>query len=222
MNTTPSKFLPAFALLSLLLLPAAQAQQAPAPPAEAPAYPIGPFDPVPAEVESTVEVISGAEVPSYFVVTAFLRRAKVVLERRPEERPDFFATYGCAPGDPRFEKCAELINKAAEIYARETDQDDPVKNQAGLDAKGKEIGRLYAELLKLVGKKPGDAAGFHAKVEEVRLTVGLGLSDEEGYDLLQASRIFDRELAAGFPQAASLPGYVPTPKAKPPQPKQPS
>lgn len=210
MNTRSSKLLTAFATAFFLLVPGAGAQPMPTPP-EAPPYPIGPVDPIPEEIESTVEVISGAEVPTYFVVTAFLRRAQVVLERRPEERPDFFATYGCAPGDPRFEKCSELIRQAAESYARETNQDDPVENQAGLNAKGREIGRIYAELLSLVSKKPGDAAGFHAKVEEVRLTVGLGLSDKPGYDLLQASRIFDQELKAAFPSAPSLPGYVPTP-----------
>lgn len=210
MNTQSSKLLAAAAVAFFLLVSGAGAQSAPAPP-EPPPYPIGPVDPIPEEIESTVEVLSGADVPSYFVVTAFLRRAKIVLERRPEERPEFFATYGCAPGDPRFEKCAELIRQAAESYARETNQDDPVENQAGLDAKGREIGRIYSELLTLVAKKPGDAAAFHTHVEEVRATVGLGLSDAPGYDLLQASRIFDQELEAAFPSAPSLPGYVPTP-----------
>lgn len=219
MRTTPGKFpqarlLRALALLSLLLVSAAGAQPLqPAP--DVPPYPIGPVDQIPEEIESTVEIVSGPEVPSYFVVTAFLRRAKVVLERRLEERPDFFATYGCTPGDPRFERCSELIHQAAEIYTRETDQDDPVANQAGLDAKGREIGEIYAELLNLLSKKPGDAAGFHAKVEEVRITVGIGLSDKPGYDLLESARIFDQVLKADFPAAASLPGYVPAPPKKP-------
>ncbi len=44
--------------------------------------------------------MTGAEVPTYFVVAAFLRRAQIVMEKPLEQRPDNFATFGCAPGDP--------------------------------------------------------------------------------------------------------------------------
>lgn len=165
--------------------------------------------------ESGLRVMTGAEVPSYFVIAAFLRRAQILMEKPLEQRPDLFQTYGCAPGDSRFEKCAELIKKAAEVYARKIDDaKKPLERQAELDLKGKETGRIYGQLLALIGRQPGEAAAFHQWVEEVRATVGVGLSDEPGNNLLDSARVFDQELAAAYPAYKTLPGFVPAPAKK--------
>lgn len=164
-----------------------------------------------AAAEEAMRVVSGAEVPSYYVVSAFLRRAGIVFESPADRRPTFFEEYGCAPGSDRYEACTKLIEKAAAAVQHKIEAETPKENQAGLDAKAKEVGQIYAELLNLVGKKPEDAKGFHGHVEEVRLTVGMLLSDEPGQDLLQSARVFDQELKKGFKEAASLPGYVSTP-----------
>ncbi len=165
--------------------------------------------------EDGLRVVTGAEVPSYFVVAAFLRRAQIVMERPLEQRPDNFARFGCGPGDPRFEPCATLIKKAAEVYARQIDPEkSPVEKQQEHDRKGKEIGELYGQLLRLVGKTPEEAAAFHRWIEEVRITVGVGVSDEPGNDLMESARCFDRALEASYPEARKLPGYVPAPAGK--------
>lgn len=200
-------------LFSLLLPFAAAGADEKKPAAPAPATPSATTEP---EVEeSTPQVMTGAAVPSYFVVAAFLRRAQILMEKPLEQRPDLFAAFGCAPGDSRFEKCAELIKKAADVYARKIDDaKSPQERQTELDTKGKETAQLYGQLLQLIGRKPGEAAAFHKWVEEVRATVGVGVSEEPGNNLLQSARLFDRELEALYPEAQKLPGFIPAP-AKP-------
>lgn len=205
-----SPFLLALILVQLAL--PAFAQPVPPPPGT---VPLGPYDELPEELEEA-EVLTGAGVPTYFVVSAFLRRAAIVLDRPPEHRPDLFAEFGCAPGTPAYEKCEELIRKAAAVHTRPTIDTGPEASQASLDGKGKETGELYAQLLNLLTKNPEQAAAFHRKVDEVRITVGVGLSDEPGQDQLSAAREFDKSFNAGYPQGASLPGYVAAPPAEAP------
>jgi hypothetical protein len=201
-----------FLLALILLLSAVPAYSQPVPPPPG-TVPLGPYDELPEELEET-PVLTGAEVPTYFIVSAFLRRAAIVLERPPEQRPDLFNDFGCAPGKPAYDACQDLIKKAAAVHTRPTIDTGPEASQASLDGKGKEIGELYAKLLNLLTKSLEQAAAFHGKVEEVRITVGVGLSDEPGQDQLSAARHFDQTFKAGYPQATSLPGYVAAPPAE--------
>jgi hypothetical protein len=204
-----------FLLALVLLLSAVPAFAQPVPP-PAGTVPLGPYDELPEELEEA-EVLMGDKVPTYFVVSAFLRRAAIVLDRPPEQRPDLFAEFGCAPGQPAFEKCQKLVKEAAAVHTRPKVGTGPEASQASLDGKGKDIGLLYAELLNLLTKTPEQAAAFHRKVDEVRLTVGVGLSDIPGEDQLSAARHFDQSLKAAYQQAASLPGYVAAPPAEAPE-----
>lgn len=193
-----------------LLSPSANAQ-APVAEPKAPSAQAG-AAPSPAEDEEPLEeakvLMGGPELPSYFVVSAFLRRAALVLERPVGQRPDFFATFGCTLGNERYQTCFDLINEGAKINNRKIDAKTPEENQAGIDAQAREIAQVYAKILKLLGATPEAARGWHTKVEEVRPTVGLVLTDEPGEDLFQAARAFDQELEKLYPGAHQLPGFV--------------
>ena len=192
------------ALISGWVLPGSPAEaQAPKAPATA--------APASAEEENLEEaevLVGGPNLPSYFVVSAFLRRAALVLERPIGQRPDFFTTFGCTLGNERYQACFDLINEGAKINNRTPNSKTPEESQAALDTQAREIARVYAKLLKLLGTTPEAARGWHTKVEEVRPTVGMVLTDEPGQDLFQSARIFDQELEKLYPGALQLPGFV--------------
>ena len=166
-------------------------------------------DPNPAESVYEPKALMGSpEIPSYYIVSAFLRRAALVLERPVGQRPDFFATFGCALGNERYQACFDLIQEGAKAHGRDLDAETAEENQAGLDAKAKDIAQIYAKLLKLLATTPEAARNWHTKVEEVRPTVGMVLTDEPGQDLFQAARAFDQELEKLYPGALQLPGFV--------------
>lgn len=202
------------ALISGQVLPGssaeAQAPKAPAAPAAAPstgsAAEAGKPDEEP--LEEAEVLVGGPNLPSYFVVSAFLRRAALVLERPIGQRPDFFTTFGCTLGNERYQACFDLINEGAKINNRTPNSKTPEESQAALDTQAREIAQVYAKLLKLLGATPEAARGWHTKVEEVRPTVGMVLTDEPGQDLFQAARIFDQELEKLYPGALQLPGFV--------------